>query len=545
MDFGWAIEALNSFIWIGLTFLLGLITQKIGLPPLVGFLAAGFILSTQHVVNRQLLEVMSELGITLLLFTIGLKINIQNLIRPQVWGVAVVHVALSVLIFTAIMLGLTALKVMLFAELSVKTALLLSFALSFSSTVFVVKVMEERGEYDALHGRIAIGILIIQDIFAVAFLAVSDGKLPTIWALSLLLLIPFRYLLHRLLSHVGHGEMLVLFGFLLALGGAEVFEMVGVKGDLGALLLGALLANQPKSIELVKSMMGFKDLFLLGFFLSIGLYGQPDWNTVWLAVWLTPLVLLKSMLFFVLFTRFQLRSRTALFSTINLSNYSEFGLIVIAIAVTQQWLHEDWLVVMALMISLSFIVSAILSRFSNELYNRQRKWFKRFQSKERLPFDPVLNIGKAEVAVVGMGIIGTGAYDQLSQLHHKLVVGIDVNVYKVLKHKKAHRHVVLGDPSDADFWDRVKRMHKLKLVVLTLPNVATTLEVVKMFKEMGYKARLVSIAKFPEDIVALEEAGVDMAANIFSEAGAGFASHIIETEAVFADYQASVDQPAR
>jgi len=254
-----------------------------------------------------------------------------------------------------------------------------------------------------------------------------------------------------------------------------------------------------------------------------------------LAAVLTPLVLVKGVLFFFLFTRFQLRSRTALFSTINLSNFSEFGLIVMAVGVAQQWINDSWLIVMAMMISFSFVLSAILSRFSNDLYNQRRKWFKQFQSKQRLPFDPVLNIGKAEVAVVGMGIIGTGAYDQLSQLHHKLVVGIDVNIYKVLKHKKAHRHVVLGDPSDADFWDRVKRMHKLKLVVLTLPNVATTLEVVKMFKEMGYKARLVSIAKFPEDIVALEEAGVDMAANIFSEAGAGFASHIIESEPVFAD----------
>jgi glutathione-regulated potassium-efflux system ancillary protein KefC len=533
VELSWLAEALNQLIWIGLTFVLGLTAQKAGLPPLVGFLASGFILSTQNLVDRELLGFMSELGITLLLFTIGLKINVQNLIRPQVWGVAVLHVVITMGLLTALILAFTWFKVFLFAELSFKSAILLSFALSFSSTVFVVKVMEERGEYDALHGRIAIGILIIQDIFAVAFLAFSDGKMPTIWALALLLLIPFRFLLQRLLSHVGHGEMLVLFGFLLALGGAEVFEMVGVKGDLGALLLGALLANQPKSIELVKGMMGFKDLFLLGFFLSIGLYGQPDWHTVLLALLLTPLVLIKSLLFFFLFTRFQLRSRTALFSTINLSNYSEFGLIVIAIAVTQQWIHEDWLIVMALMISFSFIVSAVLSRFSNELYNRRRKWFKRFQSRERLPFDPVLNIGKAEVAVVGMGIIGTGAYDQLAQQHNKLVVGIDVNVYKVLKHKKAHRHVVLGDPSDADFWDRVKRMHKLKLVVLTLPNVATTLEVVKMFKEMGYKERLVSIAKFPEDIIALEEAGVDMAANIFSEAGTGFASHIIETEAVF------------
>ncbi len=531
MDISWITIALNDFLWIGLTFMLGFLAQKAGLPPLVGFLTAGFILSTQQIVDQKLLKTMSDLGITLLLFTIGLKINIQNLIRPQVWAVTLIHSTAVVLLLTAIISGLTMVGAFLFVDLSFQNALLLAFALSFSSTIFVVKVMEERGEYDALHGRIAIGILIIQDIFAVIFLAFSANKLPTIWALSLLLLIPFRFLLHRLLNHVGHGEMLVLFGFLLAIGGAEVFEIVGVKGDLGALILGALLANQPKSIELVKSMLSFKDLFLLGFFLSIGLYGQPDLNTVLMALVLTPLVLLKSWLFFVLFTRFQLRARTALLSTINLSNYSEFGLIVIAIGVSQQWIDETWLIVMALMVSFSFIISAIFSRMANDIYNKKRKWFKRFQSKERLPFDPVLNIGKAEIAVIGMGTIGTGAYDQLCQQHKKLVVGIDVNVFKVLNHKKAHRHVVLGDPSDADFWDRVKKIHRLKLVVLTLPNFAITLEVVKMMKEMGYRDRLVSIAKFQEDIEALEEAGVDMAANIFTEAGAGFASHIMDNEA--------------
>ncbi len=528
MDYSWITLALNDFLWIGLTFVLGFLAQKMGLPPLVGFLTAGFILSTQDIVSQTLLKTMSDLGITLLLFTIGLKIKINNLVRPQVWGVTLIHSSLMVLGFTAIISLLTYLGAALFIDLSFKNALLLAFALSFSSTVFVVKVMEERGEYDALHGRIAIGILIIQDIMAVVFLAFSANKVPTIWAISLLLLIPFRFLLRRLLNSVGHGELLVLFGFLLAIGGAEVFEILGVKGDLGALILGALLANHPKSIELVKKMLSFKDLFLLGFFLSIGLYGQPNWNDVMLALLLTPLVMIKSWVFFVLFTKFQLRARTALLSTINLSNFSEFGLIVIAIGVSQLWIADTWLIVMALMVSFSFIVSAIFSRLANEIYNRNRKWFKKFQSKDRLPFDPVLNIGKAEVAVIGMGTIGTGAYDQLSQLHKKLVVGIDVNVYKVLNHKKAHRHVVLGDPSDADFWDRVKKMHRLKLVVLTLPNFETTIEVVKMMKEMGYHDRLVSIAKFQEDIEALEDAGVDMAANIFTEAGAGFASHIME-----------------
>ncbi|MEO1029744.1 MAG: cation:proton antiporter, partial [Pseudomonadota bacterium] len=201
----------------------------------------------------------------------------------------------------------------------------------FSSTVFVVKALEERGEFASLHGRIAIGILIMQDIAAVAFLAISKGEVPSIWALSIVLLIPLRPLLHRLLVRVGHGELLVLFGFVLALGGAELFELVQLKGDLGALIIGLLMSTHPKADELAKTMLNFKELFLLGFFLSIGLSGQPTLETVVIGLALAPLVFLKSALFFALLTQFKLRARTALIATVNLMNFSEFGLIVAAI----------------------------------------------------------------------------------------------------------------------------------------------------------------------------------------------------------------------
>ena len=123
----------------------------------------------------------------------------------------------------------------------------------------------------SLHGRIAIGILIVQDLAAVLFLAITTGQTPSYWAILLVaMLFPLQPVLKLLLQRVGRGELLVLYGFLLALGGAEAFEFVGLKGDLGALVVGVLIANHAKAEEMAKIMLGFKDLFLLGFFLSIG-----------------------------------------------------------------------------------------------------------------------------------------------------------------------------------------------------------------------------------------------------------------------------------
>ncbi|WP_444995560.1 cation:proton antiporter domain-containing protein [Aliikangiella sp. IMCC44359] len=526
MDFTWAAIALNDFLWIGITFVLGLISKKIGLPPLVGFLTAGFILSSQNIVDQELLKKMADLGITLLLFTIGLKINIRNLIRPQVWGVTVIHTSIVIVLFGAIIYLLAIIGTPILIDLSLQNAILLGFAFSFSSTVFVVKVMEDKGEYDSLHGRIAIGILIIQDIFAVTFLAVSANKMPSIWALSLILLIPFRIILYKILDQVGRGELLILFGFLLAIGGAEIFELVGVKGDLGALFLGAIIATHNKAEELVKNMLGFKDLFLLGFFLSIGLYGQPDWSSLILALLITPFIIFKSALFFALFTRFNLRARTALLSTINLSNYSEFSLIVIAIGVANQWIDNQWLITMAMAISFSFIFSAALNKHAHAIYTKNRHQLNKLQSETRLSFDQLLDIGNAEIAVIGMGTIGTGAYDQLCEKHNDNLVGIDIDLGTVNSHIATNRNVILGDPSDADFWERVNKIHKLDLILLTLPQFNTTIAVVKLLRELGFSGQIASIAKFPDEVKQLEKAGVNIVSNIFVEAGAGFANHI-------------------
>ncbi|TDR18271.1 cation:proton antiporter [Marinicella litoralis] len=528
MDFAWVALALNDLIWIGFAFTLGLVSKKMGLPPMVGFLMAGFLLSTQNIVDQNLLKKMADLGITLLLFTIGLKINIRNLLRPQVWGVTMIHTTAVVVL---VGLGIFLVSLMgssLLMGLTIQNAALLAFALSFSSTVFVVKALEDKGEMDALHGRIAIGVLIIQDIFAVVFLAVSTGELPSVWALSLVLLIPFRFVLLKILDHVGHGELLILYGFLLAIGGAEVFELVGVKGDLGALIFGTMIATHGKTEELVKTMFGFKDLFLLGFFLSIGFNGLPDFQMVALALLLTPIALLKGGLFFALFVRFKLRSRTALLSTFNLSNYSEFGLIVIAIGVGNDWINKQWMIVMALTITFSFIISSLLNKHAHHVYTKYRRTWKRFQTEQRLDYDQLLNLGSAEIAVIGMGAVGTGTYDKLIEKYPGNVVGVDIDANTVKNQCAEHRNVILGDPSDADFWDRVIQSEQLKLVLLTLPQHNSSVAVVDLLLDSGYKGQIAAIAKFADEIEQLKQAGVHTVYNVHTEAGAGFASNVIE-----------------
>ena len=187
-------------------FVLGFAARLVGLPPLVGFLAAGFVMGGMGLESSPGLQEIADVGVTLLLFTIGLKLKIKQLLSPAVWATAGIHmVAITgAAALLVMLLGLSGFT--LFAGFKPQFALLIGFALSFSSTVFAVKVLEANGEMESLHGRIAIGVLIMQDLFAVLFIAISAGKVPSAWALGLFLLIPARPLLIKLLEKTGHGE---------------------------------------------------------------------------------------------------------------------------------------------------------------------------------------------------------------------------------------------------------------------------------------------------------------------------------------------------
>ena len=220
---------------VATAFVFGLAAQRLRLPPLVGFLLAGFILQAFRQKGGDSLRIIGDLGVTLLLFSIGLKLRVRSLARPEIWAGTSIHAALVIGVFTPVLLGVSAL-VAKSAGLDWSTALLLAFGMSFSSTVFAVKSLSENGEMGSMHGRISIGVLIMQDIFAVLFLTLSTGKIPSPWSIAVVIgLLVARPALGWLLGRCGHGELVTLGGLFFALViGAGGFESVGLKADLSA-----------------------------------------------------------------------------------------------------------------------------------------------------------------------------------------------------------------------------------------------------------------------------------------------------------------------
>jgi glutathione-regulated potassium-efflux system ancillary protein KefC len=517
-------------LWIFAAFLFGAVISRIGLPPLVGYLLAGFALNSMGVMGGELLETVSNAGVTLLLFTIGLKLKIKNLAKPEVWAGTSIHMIITVIIFGIFTHILCYSGIPIFDQLTGQTTLLIAFALSFSSTVFAVKVLEGKKEMASRHAAAAIGILIMQDIIAVVFLAVSTGKIPSGWAVPLMvLLVIVRPLLVRIMAICGHGELLMLFGILMTVAGYSGFELVGLKGDLGALVVGMLFAAHPKAQELADRLLGFKDLFLIGFFLNIGISGSPTLTGFMIAVLLALCMPLKTGLFFLLLTRFKLRPRTSLLASFSLSNYSEFGLIVGSIAVANGWISNEWLVVIAIALSLTFIMAAPLNAASHRIYARISGRLKPFETLTRLPEDEPIDPGDAEIAILGMGGVGTSAYDEMRRRYGNIVIGVDFNTEKVEEHQKKGRRVFFGDASDSDFWKRVEPSKSLVcLVMLALPDPRANIFSIQQMKERGYTGQITASVRYEDEMQLLKNAGIDAVYNLYEEAGIGFADHVCD-----------------
>lgn len=518
----------SDTIWIAIALVFGFLSQVVGLPPLVGFLVAGFTLNYLGAGEGEVLTVMADLGVTLLLFTIGLKLRIKDFLRAEVWGVTSIHILAVSLLFAIYLALLRESGLPLFDELDLSNVLILGFALSFSSTVFIVKILDNRGDMLSHYGRLAIGVLIIQDIAAVIFLGISEAKVPSVWAALLItVLLAGRPLLHKLLDKIGHGELLVLYGLVLALGGAALFEAVDMKGDLGAVVFGVLLANNPKSEEMAKILFSLKELFLVGFFLSIGMAGLPSFPIMLAVVLLLLGLVLKSGLFFVLFSHFKVRSRTATTSSLLLGNYSEFGLIVTLAAVSEQWLSHDWLVAIAVLVATSFAVSSAVNKHADYIYSRFKNRLKDFQRVERLPGDEDIDLSGTRILICGMGRVGSGAYDYLMKQGEQGILGLDYDDKVVEEQNAKGRKTYQENTSSPDFWARLNTEScNFEWVLLCTPNMQAKVSTAKLARKWGYSQLICATTKFPDEEAILTEAGVDAVFNIYAEAGAGLAQNV-------------------
>ncbi len=503
-------------VWIGFAFSLGLAVRAIGLPPLIGYLLAGFVISATSsqlslpAQGNQIIHHVAHLGVLLLLFTVGLKLNVRSLGKPEVLGGSILHFALSIV--------LTLPAVLFVFEVSWYQAVMLAVALAFSSTVLAAKVLEGKREIRAFHGRVAIGILIVQDLLALLVMSLANGTTPSPWALLVFALPLLRPALYKLLDASGHEDLLILFGLLLALVvGGQGFELVGLSSELGALVFGALLAKHARAGELSKSLWSIKEFFLVGFFLQIGIDGLPDTNAWLFAGVMTLLLPLKAILFFLLLILFKLRARSAFLTSLSLTNYSEFGLIVASVVL------PEWLIPLALTVAISFVISAPLNRLAHPLYEKLCNRLLKFERNIHHPDEQPVSLGDAEVLIMGMGRTGSAAYNYLKDSRN--IIAMDSDPAKVLAHQKKGMNIFYADAEDQVFWQDLD-FGTVEAVILSMNDVEAKVIAARKLRNAGFNGFIVSHSMHNDEARDIIAAGADQTYLTMSEAGVGIAEHV-------------------
>lgn len=504
---------------------LGFAATLLRLPPLVGFLAAGFVLGASDLPNLDFVQTLGDLGVAVLLFTIGLKLDPRVLARREVAGTAAIALVLLTTLSAALVVPL--LLVGLWVDtVTPAGAVALCFALSFSSTVVVVKLLEDRDDAASLYGRIAIGVLVAQDIAAVAYMTFSSEEPPSPWALSLVALWPASGLFGKVLNRIDHREMRTLFGMSMALlPGYLLFDILGLDGDLGALIMGALLASHPAAKELSSALFTIKELLLVGFFLAIGMDGVPGAGAFVLAAALLLLLPVRALVYAVVVRLMRMRRRTSVMTGLAMTAYSEFALIVVSVAVRQKLLGGGWTAAVSLALALSFIVSSIVNRRPAGLVRRMTGRIPHRPSSTLHPEERPLNLLGVRTVVFGMGRVGRATYNRLYADGETGVLGIDNDASKVETLAKQGYNILEADATDQEFWDRLDAVHTTK-AVLAMSEPGANVRVLEWLNRSSFEGRVIAVAAFDDEAETMRRAGVDAVINMYDGLGDALAQAV-------------------
>lgn len=503
---------MDEVIFLGSAYFIGLIANRLFLPPLVGYLLAGYALNFFNIAPLPSLTHLADVGIELLLFTVGLKIKPRSLLKREVLSVGGLHLvvvtAVSAILF-------------LFQGGHITGGLILGTSLAFSSTVLAIKVLEDNNELSTLHGRDVVSILILQDIIAIALLAVVDGKTPSPWALGLLALPLIRPLAHRLLNATQSDDLRLLLGIFFAFMGSALAHHLGISADIGALLMGLTLAAHEKTDDIAKKLWGLKEILLVAFFIQIGLSEFPNLEQVKAAIVLLLVLPLQGALFFMLFVFLGLRARTAFISSLALMTYSEFTLITTEAVVKADLLSSQWQATISLAVAGSLAIAAPLNRFSHRLFSTLEPFLIRLERKGKRPDHLPDNIGTAEWLIFGMGQMGISAYTALHEKEQR-VIGFDADptiLEALLADKK---QVVYGDAEDVELVNSL-RLENVKGILLTMPDFEARRAATFRLRKRGFSGHIGTICYFSEEEVILKSTGADFVVHPLTQVGSHLA----------------------
>ncbi|MBA4419317.1 MAG: sodium:proton exchanger [Syntrophus sp. (in: bacteria)] len=525
---------------------LGAIGKALRQPLIVAFLAAGILAGPSGfslIQSHGQIELLAHIGISLLLFVVGLKLDL-SLIRTT--GPVALATGFGQIIFTS----LFGFIIVYFLGFSVTASLYISVALTFSSTIIIVKLLSDKKEIDSLYGRIALGFLIVQDIMAILALILltalgGDGTAEGATVAKILLIagkgigfllcvgLLMRFVLPWVTERIaGNQELLVLFAISWAVLLGATGSYLGFSKEVGAFLGGVSLASTRYREAIAARLVSVRDFLLLFFFIDLGARLQLTMvsSQVVNATYLSLFVLIGNPLIVIIIMGIMgYRRRTGFMAGLTVAQISEFSLILGALGVSLGHITMEAMSLITLVGVITICMSTYMIIYSGTLYqwlSPALKVFERSHPYREHATSPGCETPEVDFILIGLGNYGSGIAEHLLE-RKKRVAGVDFDPQVLSAWRSRGLPVIFGDVGDPEFLDNLP-LPCSSWVVSTVREKDLSLTLLHLLKERKYEGKIALAAKDEEEAKTFLAAGAHVVLRPFGDAAEEAADSLTE-----------------
>jgi len=488
-------------------------------PLVVGYIFTGILIGP-HVLNivhsTDYLELFSKIGITILLFIVGLNLSpgvIKEVGKISFFG------GFGQIVITTI---LGAIFSLLFG-ISFMHSVYVGIALSFSSTIIVLKLLSDREDLPKLYGKVVVGFLLVQDLAAIAVLlfvssfggSQEHGLLLTILLLLLKLCITgvivyfiSKFIFTHAVQHLAQSqEILFLFSIAWGLGLASIFYLIGFSVEVGALVAGVSLSVSPYADGIASRLKPLRDFFIILFFILLGS------NVVLTTI---PQIILPTIIFslfvlvgkplivFLLMNILNFKTKQGFQTGVSLGQVSEFSLILATLGLSVHQLDKNTVSLITLTALITITGSSYFIFYSDTLYPFFEKILKRLEIHHSSK--TIKNISNHhELILFGFDRVGHDFIEAFTKFGKDYVI-VDYNPQVIRHLEEAGLPFIYGDVEDTEFLHELQ-LEKVKLCVSTLPNVNANALLIKRIRKVNNNAIVIVRAREIEEAKALYNLG--------------------------------------
>ncbi|MDD3013599.1 MAG: cation:proton antiporter [Candidatus Gastranaerophilales bacterium] len=486
-------------------------------PLIIGYIIAGIVLGP-NILNlahaSDAIGSFAQLGVVVLLFTVGL--NLSPKVFREVGKVSLIT-GLGQVLFTS----LIGMGIAYALGYSIISSLYIAVALTFSSTIIIMKILSDKGDIDALYGKISIGFLLVQDVVAMIILAVvssissASGESMTtldliaIIAISLALIPIAIYIMPKILKKIAKSqEYLLLFSIGWCLVIAAIFFKLKFSMEIGALLAGVTLSMSKYRHEVVAKIKPIRDFFIFIFFVHLG----SQMNITNLENSLIPIIVFSlfilignPLIVLIIMGRLGYASKTGFLAGLTVAQISEFSLILIAMGVKNSGLPEEVLSMVTVVGLITIAGSTYAMLYSEKIYPRISKFLSIFERKNLKYKEVKSNLNNLEVVMFGCDKIGYSLLKVFKDSKTKLlVVEFNPEVIKYLDRKRIN--CIYGDAEDSETLDNLN-LHKTKMVISTIPSYEINSLILHKVREASDSTITIMVCNSIEDSLKLYDRG--------------------------------------